>query len=717
MKLLTKIIILSLVVAPTSVSVVTYAVMKQSENVSTNNAINQEGDYYIMNNDNYTFKLNSVDLTFEITKGSQTWDSGKISPLDDKITSYRESFLTNAATIYSYNAKGGESNFSIFDSDHIDSTFVAISAVNERITAKVSVLDGRRATPTLNLSFNIVYRLMDDGLMISLNNIVDKESTNLLSKIVLYPGFGMSYQLNNGYFLVPDGSGALIDLSEPSHAQSPLQLLTYGKDIGIGASNRTYLSGDLLSLPMYAISDETKSMMVTISEGAEYSELNAKVMGMSDDYNAIYYRFIYRETTYQYMGISESNRKSVPQETANEFEPSIYYHLYDEKMSYSDIANKYRSYLLDEGLLNMQKNAKAELRLEFLMQDNKKALFGKEIVKMTTPRFIRDKVAEIKDDIKDLSISVKGYSDKGYDGSYPYSFPVSSNNEYKSLGSYLKDNNIDLHYVVDLVRSFDDSSNKLAMNMSQKLISSSDYVSGTDTTFYRMNVGETTSLIKEYSKKIASLNGEGFDFTSLGNELYSTYYKEKNSRSSAMAKYVEALNEVSLNKNMRKPNLYMFPYVKQYLEAPTSSSGYMIETSSIPFLSMVLSGYQSLYSSAINLNYLGEKQLLQLVDYNICPSYLLTEEDTTKLIDSPASSYIYSSIYDIWKDNLYEAYSKVVSILKEVNGLAFLNREMIAPNVYKNSYENDIAIIVNYSNDSFTYNGKEITSMSSEVIK
>ena len=717
MKVLTKIIILASVALPVGASATVAGVkMYQNNNIVSNN-IDMDGDYYVMSNDDYTFRLNSTDLKFTITKGSVTWNSGEIKEEDrEEITSLREAFLTSPVTIYSYNSSGGESSFSLFDTNHPVSP--RIITKNNKITAKVAVTDGRKTDPTLKLSFSINYALTSDGLDISITDIEEGEGKNTLSKMVIYPGFSMSHKLVDGYFLIPDGSGAIVDLSTPTHGQSAIQLRTYGNDIGISASSRNYYSPEQLSMPMYAICDNEKAVMATVESGQEYSELNSKVAGMIDDYNCSYFRFIFKDTTYQYMGISETNRKAVPQNTTNQFEPAIRYHLYDEKLEYYDIAKKYRSYLLDNHLLDGTQKQDVSLKLEFLMSENKKALFGKEVFNMTSPNYIKNKIKDLLTVGSDLSVSLRGYSSNGYGGSYPYSFPVSSSSDYKSLGKYLSDNDIDLSYTVDVVRSFSkEHGDKLAMNMSQKLITSSDYVNGTSSNFYRLNPKETTSLITSYSQKVKSNHANGMDFTSIGFELFSTYYHEENTRTTSSEKYTQSVKDLDVNVNMRKPNLYMFPYFTNYLDAPTSSSGYMMETASIPFLSMVLSGYKTFYSSPINLNYLGEKQLLEMVDYNICPSFLLTEKDTTKLIDSPTSSYIYSSVYDIWESDIINSYHKVVNALKQVEGSAFVKREQISNKVFKNTYDNGKYIIINYSNDPITVSDREVKGLSSEVFE
>ena len=718
MKLLYKIAIILLIGAPVTTSAGIYAAKEIKKQKALNPTdISSDDDYYTMDNGDYTLKLDRYNLSFEITKNSKTWSSGKVDPSDNKITSLREAFLQSPATIY---FNGGESYFSIFDSNHRETTTIRFSASGDTLKARIGVLDGRRTSPNLSMNFTINYQLVDDGLIISVSDISEnEEGKNKFSKLAIYPGFGMSYLQNDGYFLIPDGSGALIDLSTPSHARSPLQLRTYGKDMGVATDTRTIYSGEQLSMPMYAIADNEKTLMSTIEGGQEFSELNSKVAGMSDSYNASWWTFHFKEMTYQYMGISESSRKPVLQENMNEFTPIIHYHLYDEAMEYYDIAAKYQEYLLNNQLLNNDRYGNAKLRLEFLMSENKKALFGNEVFKMTSANFIENKMKELNELGNDFTVSLKGYSEGGYTNSYPNTFPIEgrtgSSGDYKELGKYLKDNDMSLNFNVDLLRSFSGNSNKLAMNMSQKLISSNDYVNGTNVKFYRQTPNSAVNLLNKYEANVDKYNASGFDFTSIGSDLYSTYYHEKNSRTDSINKLTNAIKEFNYQKNMRKPNLYMYPYFNNYLDTPTSSSAYMIETSSVPFLQMVLSGYKSFYSTPINLNYLGEKQLLELIDYNTSPSYLLTEEDTMKLIDSPASSYIYSSVYDVWENDIKNSYDKVISVLKQVEGQRFISRIELSPKVYKNTYENGKVIIINYSSNPYSYSLKEVLPLSYEV--
>ena len=492
---------------------------------------------------------------------------------------------------------------------------------------------------------------------------------------------------------------------------------TYGRDIGISASSRTFYSSEQLAYPMFAQYEPNKAMMVTVEEGEEYSELNTKVAGMYDNYNISYFRFILRDTTYQYYGLSESSRKPVPQAEANAFSPRLHYHLYDEDLDYSGIARKYQRYLLDKEILTEASGIKAKMRLEFLMADSKKALFGKDYVRMSSADFIRSKMNDLLTERKDFTLDLKGFSSNGYEGCYPQSFPVDGRlGDLNGLAKELRQSEIEVNYRVDMMRSFSSDRGDLGRNMSQKLISTSDYVDGGDSAFYRLTPKASSDLLKGLANDLQAAQASGADFTSIGFDLYSTHYRETYTRTDAIKLYQEAMGNFPLKRSVRKPNLYALPYADELLEAPLSCSNFLIETESVPFQSLVLSGYKPLYGPSLNLFELGAKGMLRLVENNIYPAYLLTENSAMDLVDSPASSYLCSSKYDVWEEEMKAAYDLVIKTLKQVEGKKFLSHKKLAPNVYLSEYESNLAILVNYGSASYSYGGKVVAANSCEVI-
>ena len=721
MKFLTKLIITIVGLTSVSVPIAMGGTYKLESNQNSETLNEETNEVYTLTQGDTTLKVNKDTLYFEVTKGNSTWNSGKVLETDEDITNSRRAFIESPLTVYFLTSNGGESSFSIFDSRHEDTTRVSFHEENDGFSADLRIRDGNNANLSLEINLTLNVKITDDGLNIYITDLEENlEATNRLSRLVIYPGFDASYGLVDGYALIPDGSGAIINYNEPTNARSALSLTTYDSDIGVRNNGRTSTTSNVLTLPMYAVNNLNSSYMVTIESGSEYSSLNSKVATMSDNYNLNYFSFTYREIFYRYFGISDSTRRPEPQENANQFLPNLTYHLYDDKLTYSEFAKEYQDYLLTNNLLNKASELESSLRLEFLMSESKPSMFGREVIAMTDTNFVKEVCEELKDEVN-VDVSLLGASKGGYTNSYPNNFPLEkktgSEGDYKDLISYLNSFGIETNFIVDYIRAFSDSSisdKDLAMNMSEKYIESNDIHPGSELIFNHLTLNKTKDKINGDLGLINELNTSGLDFTSIGNTLYSSYHNQVFSRTEAIKVYQDILSSLDLNVNLRKPNLYMYNYFNDYLETPISNSGFLIETSSIPFIPMVLSGYKNMYSSALNLNYLGTNQILNLIDYNVNPTYLLTKESAIELFQT-SSEYIFSSMYSDWKEEIINSITLVNDILKEVSGANFINREEISNNVYKNTYSNNKEIIVNYSDNDFTYNGITIESSSAEV--
>lgn len=723
MKFLVKLFLAATAVTSVSVPIAIEA-SKNSAAKENQNVTREIENPYVVSSNGYTLNVDPETLYFEVSKGDQVWNSGAVNPDDDNLRDARESFIVSPITIGFMTSNGSENYFSMFDRQHRNLTEITFNEEETGFSADIQLLDGNARNRRLDVTLTLHVNIVEDGLNIYVDNIVENtETTNRLSYLNIYPGFEASYGLIDGYALIPDGSGALIDYSVPTNATRLLTLTTYDADSGIRKTSRKSTSSDIYSLPMYGLNNGNKSTLVTLESGAEYSSFNSKSAGITDDYNLNYFTFIFREIYHRFSGISESSFSIVPMENAKEFIPSLTYHLYDEKLSYGSFAQKYRDYLLDNNLLTAAQDLESNLRLEFMMSESKSALFGREVVVMSDVNFVKDVVNELVDtqNMK-LDVSMLGYKSGGMTNSYPNNFPVEGRtggeNGYRDLGSYLEGKNIDYTFSADYVRSFEESgiSNyDLAMNMSEKYIEISDYHPGNELVFNLLTLNKTRDLINDDVDYIKGINGKGVDFLSIGNSLYSSNYNQVFTRTDAVKFYQDTLNNLDYEVNLRKPNLYLYNNFTNYLEAPTSNSGFLMETESIPFLSMVLSGYKNLYSSALNLNYLGQSQILGLIDYNINPTYLVTEESAINLFQT-SSEYIFSSMYSDWKEEIINTYQMVNSVLREVSGAEFLSRTKIeGHNAYANTYNNNKTIVVNYENSPVSYEGHEVAALSSEV--
>ena len=107
MKLLNKVLVFLSISAVIGASVGTYAFTHKAESILDRTpTITSDDSTITMDNGTYTFTLNKSTLYFDITKGSQSWNSGKLSELEPETTAEgrtipaRERLLTNPVIVY-----------------------------------------------------------------------------------------------------------------------------------------------------------------------------------------------------------------------------------------------------------------------------------------------------------------------------------------------------------------------------------------------------------------------------------------------------------------------------------------------------------------------------------------------------------------------------------------------------------------------------------------
>jgi len=100
----------------------------------------------------------------------------------------------------------------------------------------------------------------------------------------LAPYFGAAYKSENGYFLVPDGSGALIRFNNRNGAE-PYKQYVYGRDPSIVPIMRKAVSQAAL-LPVFGMSRSDGGFVAMIEGSAARGWINAETAYQKTGYNA-----------------------------------------------------------------------------------------------------------------------------------------------------------------------------------------------------------------------------------------------------------------------------------------------------------------------------------------------------------------------------------------------------------------------------------------------
>lgn len=189
----------------------------------------------------------------------------------------------------------------------------------------------------------------------------------------------------------------------------------------------------------------------------------------------------------------------------------------------------------------------------------------------------------------------------------------------------------------------------------------------------------------------------------------------------AIALYQNTFDEIHQTRtlNLNRPNQYLWQYTDRFLQMPVGNSQYIYETDSVPFLQMVLCGTLEMYAPYANFSFYTQDCILRMIDYNVCPSFILSKEPSWNLADT-YSSNLYSTEYALYEEKIQDIYSQINGVLSQVQGYEWVSREVIQNGVVVNAYVKDNVtryIVINYTNNSANVQGMEVPALTAAVTK
>jgi len=675
---------------------------------TVDNTLSPEANVVELENGNFQLNFNEENLSFSIldTQNNVTYYSGRRAPDDGIVSETWSTFITEGLTIgYFADNRLVQRSYSSLDGG---ATF---TYSNSSVHMFINLQD-------IAVSLEMILTIEQDGVVtieIPSNKIIESNrELAVLTHLIPYPFFASSYDLVDGYIFLPDGVGARIDLSTPTIATRPYSERVYGDDIGIFGQNGVLRNASTnpikkISLPVYGIGYQNEGGAFTIiSKGAEYASINAAVKGINRlNYNYAYTQFNYREQYFKYVDKAGNGSMSLMNEP-HMYDIELRMKLLGPGVEISNMARLYQNYLLNHQYLTKTITADEDsgLRLQFLLADNQPNIFGNQEKVVTTLTKITKYVEELQNqDVPPIQVSVLGYQGGGYSNTDYGSFSFAGKNAvtgYRDLLLILKQKGLTFAFDYGLIHTSSRgyNENNIAKTISNQGVYDFDHLTYSNNPDLKKRVLMNYPKIeekygldsRELQKYISS--DVQIDINDLGHVLYSSHYGYQASRSAVISDYQNLLSKSNVKINLTTPFAYLLPYLNQALDFETDSSGFYIAMEEVPFYPMILSGFVPMYSKPLNLHY-SRRDILELIDYNIYPSFLLTETDAVELFNTN-SRYLFSSMMDTWLPNVVTTSKFIVQALINVRGARIVNRVQLAANVYMTTYDNDVSIIINY---------------------
>lgn len=687
-------------------------------------ATNQYGTYYV----------NRKDLSFRFVEKDSNFIHGSnidVDILDQLVLNeYGESILLGAnkliassiIQIYYYNAAGSLLSVSSADTSNAKITNFIIE--NNSYSATIDFIKAK-----IKISVQVSIENNEVNVYIPGDKIEEYED-NMLVSINLMPYFGAANYHDNfndkmpGYYFIPDGVGALMRFSSPkSDDFREYRSDYYGTDQGFIANTFDEYNYDkylnmstLLSTPVfgYVHGVNQHGMFAIIEQGAQNCALNANGNTSSKPFYTLYPEFTYAKLYKQPVnGLGGTITILSPR---TQFDIKVKYSfIQKEEANYVGMAKLYNKYLVDKGLAQTDKsNANIPIRLETIgLEKTTGTLFDKTI-KMTSFKEFNNIIKDLKNEkIDNITAVIKGYSSNGVSWSYPkhdnYSSKLGKLNDLKDVDN--------LYFYADYGKASSKSGGYNMNNNAAKKISEQFFVESTiNSKTYYLTPQATTKILKKNTEKLKKLGVDNYALDTIGSFLFSSYNKNNSSsRSEAAIMYQNAINELPGKVAVYKPNDYAFLHANDYFDYSLYSSSRLSLSDTVPFLSISLSSNLDLYSTYANFFANAKDELLRCIDFNVNPSFLVTNKSSGLLTDTNLQ-YLYMSKYDDLKEAIVTYYKYVNTALSKVRGASIVSRTILKDGIVKIRYNNDYSLIINYTNSKYQSGDINVNSKNYQIL-
>lgn len=594
--------------------------------------------------------------------------------------------------------------------------------------------------PVFNVS--LVYRLDGDDLIVEAPfDDMDYKKDYPIYYLSILPYFGAGTKEDEGFLLVPEGGGSLINFNNGKTAQNYYYANIYGWDM---AQNRTAKVHDTeVAYNVFGISSGDDSYLCIIDEGSSYGAIQADISGRDHSYN--YVNTVYNITHREKYDIADKSNEDVyvyePQLPAGE--KIVQRYRFVDSGDYVDMAKNYRDYLADkyEGYFDLVEETQTPLVLDVLGSvDQVEQVVGVPVSRPVALTTYDEAVAVIEElaaeGVDNARVKLSGWVNGGVKqkiltrikpinrlgGKKDLTTLISAVNDMGStvylnaITNYAKDSDMWDGFFV-----YTDSARKVSKEKAELY----EYNTVTyaqkewETPYYLLRwyvIDEMISNIREY----AAENNAHVSFQDLGDELSADYYRKNPlSREAAKNKHANVLKEMNDEGNGAMINFgndYAIAYADMVTNMDLGGYAYSIIDKTVPFYQLAIHGHVNYTGEALNLTQDFEHELLKSAESGAGLAFSVMDETTFALQKTLYTKY-FGSEYDAWHERIVEIYNRYNNELGHVFNQEMVDHEFITDKVVCTTYADGTKVYVNYHYDDYKVGGVTVPARDYKVVK
>lgn len=599
---------------------------------------------------------------------------------------------------------------------------------------------------TLPISFQIPleYRLERDGLNVSIPvSAIEEYGGGSIYRIQLLRYMGAAGTTEEGYMVVPNGSGSLIYFNNGKVNTVPYSQYVY--DIDPLAANYTTTENTISAkLPMFGICRTDSSVLATIGKGASLALISAGISGVYNDYNYAYPTFVLRTADNLRMFGNSSSDVYVLEPDIYDVNLEVKYtFLTDEYKGYAGIANYYRERMLSEGRL-IPDTRTGDIPFYYDVISGVKEtshILGIQYLHTFSMTTFKE-AAQMSEDLTAGGIinqvmNLQGWFNGGYYHNTADNIKVlgklGGKSDLERLNDTLSQNGGRLYADVAFQQitfadggfNYNAESSKyygagyvVAMGqVNPSTLRSTSSLGYMETVYDLLSPRFLPRYVSKFTKKIKNYNINGISLRDLGNVVYSdkkrTNIINREEALQVVLGQLEVLKDTGKQIMTGGANDYSFAYSTDIINAPIQHNKFLIVDESIPLYEMIIHGSISYSTDLLNYDDRADmtKTVLQMIESGAAPHYVFTWKESSRMKNTGLNRY-YATTYRVWREEAIHIYNQVNEALKHVTGAMIINHEILENGVRKVTYNNGVAIYVNYDDEVQISEGHEIPAES-----
>ncbi len=578
--------------------------------------------------------------------------------------------------------------------------------------------------PAIRLT--LAFSLEEDGFRVKVpyEGIEEYGDTFSLVSVTVLPFMGGATDVSEGYYLYPDGSGAIMEFQDIAH---------------IGVSNYSYeIYGNMekyeemcmefepelpqVMLPVYGVRIGNRGYITVITQGEADSRITISCSTKVIPLNSIYGEFIYRRgfedarvktsTVLSYAsGLIEGDRE-------------VYYRFLEEGAAdYSHMAANYREYLQASGIQYGEAKGEFPLMLDVLMGIEEEGLLFDEFKQTTSFEQAEEMMSELTaSGVAGLQVNLKGYTKGGYH-SEPLKFSINSSIGGKGgLKKFLKaagEAQVPVTLDMNILNAW---SRKGGFSTRKDIIYLGNYTVLTDQeeSLFLLSPDVATARMQKFTGKAQKYDIAGYSLSGVADVLAYNYNDgHRYSAEDTIGIWREMLSGLKENVSqvtVTGGNGYVFGYADCLKGIPGEDLGFRYTTRSVPFYQMVVHGMADYTMTAGNLSGDLETAKLKWIEYGCVPYFELTFEGSEELMHT-SYNQLFTSRYDSWKGDVVQLYTELKETVGGLRGLTMEEHACLSAGLYRVTYSDGTRVYVNYSYDHQEADGFTIPARGYQVVK